>query len=116
MELYTPETKSIKAAQLADHLRDLAASFVQRELPGRMITITAATVSPDFKRTSIYFRSFPVERTAIALQELEGLSAAFQRYLHGKLSRKAVPRAMFVIDDSAERDENIANLLNPEQI
>ncbi|MDD5152982.1 MAG: ribosome-binding factor A [Candidatus Pacebacteria bacterium] len=55
--------------RLREHLREMAANFFNREStsPRSLITVTDATVSPDFKRATIYITTIPTSEEERAL-------------------------------------------------
>lgn len=70
-------------------LREMAANFFVREaLPRSLITITDATISPDFKRATIYFTTLPTSEEERALDFAKRKRSDLRAYLatHAKLS------------------------------
>jgi ribosome-binding factor A len=104
--------RSIKAAQLADLIRDLYAGYIQREVAGVFVTVTSVTVSPDLLYATVWLRVFPPVETERTLQRLQSAQRSFQNMLSKDLKRKMVPRVRLSIDTTQEDSEHINSLLN----
>ena len=67
---------------MREMLRELAANFFNREA-GRqsLITVTDATISPDFKRATIYITTFPTSEEEKALEFAKRKRTDLREYL-----------------------------------
>jgi ribosome-binding factor A len=101
----------IKAAQLADAIRDALAGPIQRQLPGFFVSITSVTLSEDKQRATIWVRTYPTDKTATALKQLEKHQGQLQHALTTSLPRRQLPRITFAIDTSVESEDALSSLL-----
>ena len=96
--------------------RDIAEIF-QKEgagiVRGRLVTVTAVRVSPDFGYAKIYVSIFPFERSGEVMQALEHnirlVRGALGQRIRNQL--KNVPEIQFFLDDSLEYIEHIDEAL-----
>lgn len=113
MKYHAASNKGVKAAQLADHIRDLAAVFLLRELSGApLVTITQVNLTPDLQQATIWFRVFPVEQLAKTTTRLNRLAPKLQHEISQKMQRRFVPKLRFQADQSVESSQTLDNLLN----
>ncbi len=101
----------IKAAQLADAIRDSLAGPIQQRCPGFIVSVTGVTLSEDKQRANVWVRTYPVEKSTEALQVLKKAQGALQRELIRSLPRRAVPHIELRQDTSVEAEEELSSLL-----
>lgn len=103
---------SIKAAQLADAVRDALALPLQQDHPGCILSITNVTLSDDKSRATVWLRFFPAEQGSKTLASATRKRAHYQRILQSKLPRRMVPQISFALDNSIEESAKLDSLLN----
>ena len=100
--------------------RDVAEIFRKEAAPallGKLVTVTAVRVSPDFGYAKIYVSVFPFERSGEVMSSLE----ASTRLVRGALGQRIrnqlrnVPEIQFFLDDSLEYVEQIDRALRSDQ-
>src|ERR1044072_3316191 len=104
-------SSAIRAAQLADQIRDYVAEWIARDLPGYLLTVTQVTLSPDLQKGTVWVASFKLEHLQSGLRTLKGLEKTYSRALYQKLRRHSAPHISFVADKSIEEAERIEQLL-----
>jgi ribosome-binding factor A len=104
--------KSIKAAQLADLIRDLIASYIQKEVHGSIITVSSVTMNPDLQRATAWVRVFPSENSHQMLKQLRNSLGKYQTLLKNDLARKNMPKLYLELDTTLEDENHINSLLN----
>jgi len=94
-------------------LRDLAATFFTREAgPRSLITITDATISPDFKRATIYITTFPTSEETTALEFAKRKRTELREYIRTRAKLRALPVLEIKIDEGERNRQKIDELLN----
>ncbi len=99
--------------------RDIAEIF-QKEgagiVRGRLVTVTAVRVSPDFGYAKIYVSIFPFERSAETMHAIGEQNWFIRRALGQRIRNqlKNVPELQFFLDDSLEYIEHIEKALKEE--
>ncbi|CAN5197957.1 hypothetical protein BH11PAT4_BH11PAT4_7390 [soil metagenome] len=101
----------IKAAQLADAIRDILAGPIQQRCPGFIVSVTAVTLSEDKQRANVWIRTYPAEQTQDCLKTLRKAHGALQRELTRGLPRRAVPSIDLRQDTSVEAQNELSSLL-----
>lgn len=101
----------IKAAQLADAIRDSLAGPIQQRCPGFIVSVTMVTLSEDKQRATVWIRAYPTEKTQECLHILRKAQGALQRELTRSLPRRAVPHIELRQDTSVEADAELSSLL-----
>ena len=82
-------------------------------LPGAMISITIARISPDLSEANIFLSIFPVQDPKNALEMITGKRGYIRKKL-GEACRnhlRIIPNLHFYLDDSAAYFEEIDRLL-----
>ena len=110
-ERATASRLAIKAAQLADAVRDALAQPVQRLTRDCIVSITNVTLSDDKSLATVWIRVFPVERAGQVLHTLRKSAGYLQSELNRALPRRMVPRILFRLDGSIEAEEALDALL-----
>lgn len=102
---------AIRAAQLADGIRDFLAKEIARDFAGSLITIMQVTLSPDLQEATIWVTTYNQEDRGRILQKLRAAGREYQRKLHKTLRRHSIPRLVFRPDYSVEDSDRIDALL-----
>ena len=92
-------------------LREIAANFFLREaLPRSLITVTDATISPDFKRATIYITTLPTSEEERALDFARRKRSDLREYLgtHAKLG--TLPILEIKLDEGERNRQKIDEL------
>lgn len=85
--------------RVATLLKEFAATFVSQEAnTDPLITITGASISPDYRRASIFFTTIPDNREADALVFLKRSASEFRHFLKRKSNLKRIPHIEFMLD------------------
>jgi len=101
----------IKGARLADWYRDEVAQIFQHQFPGKLLSVTRVTLSPDSRVASIWFRSYPLADSEQYLGQLKKMHGRIQSKLNARLSRRFAPSIEFVIDTREEDEARLQSLL-----
>ena len=104
--------QGIKAAQLADQIRDLCAVYFQQKVQHDIVTVTAVTLSADIRHATAWVRVFPIERSDQVISILQRGLKHFQSLLQHDVQRKFVPYLQIKADTSEEDTNHISSLLN----
>lgn len=96
---------SLQQDRFREHLREVAANFLNRETPSSrsLITVTDATVSPDFKRATIYITTIPTSEEERALDFARRKRSDLRDFL-AKTSRLRVLPVIEIKLDLGERN------------
>ena len=99
--------------RVADQLKELAASFVQKEAnTDPLITITHADIAKDYKNATIYFTTIPNDREADALAFLKRSGREMRRYIMKQMSLKQIPFLSFSVDYGERHRQHIDELVD----
>ena len=94
-------------------LRELAAKFFVREAGGRsLMTITDATVSPDLKRATIYFTTFPESEQERALEFAKRKRTELRDFIGAHAKLRSLPVFEIKIDEGERNRQRIDELLS----
>ena len=88
-----------------------------RRMPGTLITVTDASVSPDLSIAHVRLSIFPHDKVEPVMEQVKANNKTF-RYEMGKRMRhqlRVIPELIFHVDDSLDYLENIDNLLNQDK-
>jgi len=89
-------------------LKEAAATFVLHEAnTDPMITITRVDISPDLKKTLIFFTTIPEDRQADAEIFLKRSAGHFRQYLKRNVALKRIPHIEFMLDAGERHRQNI---------
>lgn len=102
----------IKAAQLADAIRDALAGPIQQRCPGYIVSVTMVTLSEDKQHAILWIRAYPQESILKCLATLRKAKGPLQRDLVRALPRRAVPIIEFRQDNSLEAEQELSSLLS----
>lgn len=89
----------------------VAAEFLEMESnKTALITVTRATISPDFKQVTIYITVLPEEREVQALDFAKRKLGPFRDYAKSKLKFRMLPFFNFEIDKGEKIRQQIDEL------
>ena len=91
--------RNIKAAQLADQIRDYLAAWTARDYPGSFVVVTDVTLNPKLTTARVWVRINKNE--GVIFQKLLKATKHYQQKLVVTLPRFRVPFIMFALDTSA---------------
>jgi len=94
--------------RVASLIQSVAATFVQHEAnTDPLITITHVTVSPDYRRASIYFTTIPNDREQAATIFLQRTAGDLRREIKRKCNLKIIPHLTFSLDVGERHRQHI---------
>ncbi len=80
-------------------LKEVVARFVQREAnTNPLITITNVSISPDYKRTTVFFTTIPDGREEDALIFLKRSATEMRQYIMDNSRLRRIPHLEFSLD------------------
>jgi len=89
-------------------LKEHAAKFILQEAnTDPLITVTNATISPDYKRVTIFVTTIPDSKEADALIFLKRYSSEFRHYVKKNSNLKVIPHVDFEIDYGERHRQHI---------
>lgn len=92
-------------------LRAIAADFFTREAgKNSLITVTDATISPDFKRGTIFITTFPTSEEVNALDFAKRKRTELREYIKNHAHLKALPVLEVRIDEGERNRQRIDEL------
>ena len=107
---------STRPSRVGDQLRAEISDLLAREVhdPGiGFLTVTQVTVTPDLQVARVYYTTLGDERARKDTARALGRATPFlRRQLGSRLRLKRVPLLEFFFDESIERGDRIARLLN----
>ena len=103
--------KAIKAARLADEIRDHIAMCSRRDLPGYLFSISQATLSLDMSEALVWVEVLNTTQQVAILEKLHRLRVPYQRKLNQLPGKFAFIKIRFVNDDSAQLNDRFDKLL-----
>ena len=104
--------KAVKAAQLADPLRDYLAQWSAQDLFGLFFSLTQVTLEPDMQSAVVWVDVLQPDQAAKVMRELSRHLPDYQRRLQRSLQRRNVPRISFKLDDRESLSARMDELLN----
>ena len=104
--------KAVKAAQLADQIRDYLAQWSSQDLFGYFFSITQVTLQLDMQSATAWVDVLQPEHTAKVMRELTRRMPTYQHRLQQVLQRRNIPRLTFKIDEQEELSARMDKLLN----
>lgn len=101
-----------KHDRVASVIKEQAATFIQHEAnTDPLITVTATTVSPDYKRATIFVTTIPDDKEEGALVFLKRYGGEFRKYLKKHTHLKSLPHIDFAIDRGERHRQHIDKLV-----
>ena len=103
---------SLQQERFREHLREVAADFLNRETPSSrsLITVTDATVSPDFKRATIYITTIPTSEEERALDFVRRKRTELRDFLAKKSRFRVLPVLEVKLDEGERNRQKIDGL------
>jgi ribosome-binding factor A len=93
-------------------IKEVVASYIQREAnTNPLITVTSATISPDYKRVTIFFTTIPDGRENDALIFLQRNAKEIRHYLMQKTRLKTIPHLEFSVDYGERHRQHIDEIV-----
>lgn len=94
--------------RVAALLQSVAATFVQQEAnTDPLITITRVSISPDYKRATVFFTTIPDGREEDALIFLKRAATDLRHELKKKCNLKIIPHLEFSVDYGERHRQHI---------
>ena len=93
--------QAVRAARLADQIRDYLAEWAARDMPGSFFSITQVTLHTDLSVATAWIDVLRPEEGDTVMRSLEQHLPAYQRRLGRALRRRLVPRLHIRKDDQA---------------
>ena len=103
--------KSVKAAQLADQIRDYLALWIVRDFPGLIITVSQVTLTPDLRGATIWVSPLNSTNIPEVLKKLSLKEGRYTHLLHRAMSRHLIPTLHFKLDDRPRIEAHFDDLL-----
>jgi ribosome-binding factor A len=107
-------TRQLKISkQIQKDMAEILLPQVKSIAPGKMLTVTEVTITPDLGLARIYISIFPSEKGFEYVELLNNSKSQYRNELGKRLRHqlKKIPEIQFVLDDSLDYIENIDNLL-----
>ena len=104
--------KGIKAARLADQIRDYLATWTRRDFPGYFFTITQVTLKPDLTMATIWIEVIDPSQLETLLHKLKRKEVPYKHELARTLNRRSSLQLQFLPDSSADIQRQLDQLLN----
>jgi ribosome-binding factor A len=93
-------------------IQEVTATFVQQEAnTDPLITITSCHVSPDYKRTTIFFTTIPEGKEEGALIFLKRNAGELRNFIKEKTRLKAIPHIEFSLDYGERHRQHIDDIV-----
>ena len=105
--------RAVKAARMADQIRDNMAVWTHQEMPGYIFSISQATLSLDLSEAFVWVEVFDQAKQKEVLQKLNAKRHIFQRKLNAFPGKLALVKIRFRLDDSADLQKRFDDLLKP---
>ena len=97
--------------KMREFLREVAAQFFLRESgPQSLVTVTDATVSPDFKYGTIYITTFPTSEEISALEFAKRKRTELREYIKEHSKLRTLPVLEIKIDEGERNRQRIDEL------
>ena len=104
---------SERQEKVASLIQEMAAQFIREESnTDPLITVTRATISPDLKRTSIYFTAYPEAKEGDAHIFLKRKAGEFRTFLKKHGAFKVIPHIEFERDCGEHNRQRIDEIAN----
>lgn len=94
--------------RVASMLAEVAASFIRHEAnTDPLITVTRVSISPDYRKATVYFTTIPDGREDDALIFLKRSGSALRSYAKTKAKIKQIPFFDFSVDYGERHRQHI---------
>ncbi len=92
----------------ASLIKEIVAKFIQQEAnTNPMITVTHVTVSPDYRRVTVYVTTIPDGRESDALVFLKRSAGEMRGFVKKKSNLKIIPHLEFAYDYGEKHRQHI---------
>lgn len=106
-----------RQVQVALKLREIAQAFFQRESSGlSLITVTRATISPDFRNGTIFITVLPEKKEEAALDFARRQRTELRTKIKKELQIKNIPFVEIEIDFGEKNRQHIDELLMQDKV
>lgn len=105
---------SERIIKVNDLLRDLVAEALISQLslkPGVFPTIAKVSTSKDLRHSTIAISVFPESEENYVKTALKNDLRTLERYVHGKLYMKPLPRLRFILDSTEQKADEVEKIL-----
>ena len=97
--------------KVASLLHEFAATYIREEAnTDPLITVTHTTVSPDYRRATIFFTTIPDEREEDALIFLKRSGKDLRRLIMKRSNMKIIPHIEFAVDRGERHRQHIDDI------
>ena len=104
---------SARQDKMRQLLREIAANFFAREAGMRsLITVTDVTISPDFKRATVYITTIPESEERNALDFAKRKRSDLRDFIANTAKLRTLPVLEVKIDEGERNRQRIDELLN----
>jgi ribosome-binding factor A len=103
--------KGIKAARIADQIRDYMAQWTRQDMPQTLFSITQVTLTPDLGKAIIWVEAYKTEETEKLVAALRKKGPYYQHRLITTLKKRAVPELVFEADKTQDLNQRFDELL-----
>ncbi len=93
---------ALKAAQLADLIRDNVAAWISAEYPGSFVSVFDVTLTPDLQLATLWVRAFD-ERGKRAIASFRKREGELTRHLARSLQRRHALMVR-IVDETGKED------------
>lgn len=103
--------KSRRLEKVNSLLRQLAASYLAKEINGVLITVTRVETSKDLKSAKIFISIFPESKEKEVFKNLKGKVDELRKYIGSQIKMKFLPQLSFEIDKAEKSRQKIEEIL-----
>jgi ribosome-binding factor A len=94
--------------RVATLIQSVAATYIQHEAnTDPLITVTHVTISPDYRRATIYYTTIPNDREAAAGIFLKRMASDLRQHLKRTCNLKIIPHLDFDLDVGERHRQHI---------
>ena len=98
--------------RVTELLRSVTARFIQQEANTTpLITVTHVTISPDYRKATVYVTTIPDDREEDALVFLKRNGSHLRQYIKKSTNLKYIPHVDFAIDRGERHRQHIDSLV-----
>lgn len=103
---------SARQDKMRQYLREIAAEFFSREAgPRSLITVTDVTISPDFKRATVYITTIPSSEEDRALEFAKRKRSDLREYIAKNAKLRALPLLEVKLDLGERNRQKIDDIM-----
>jgi ribosome-binding factor A len=98
-------------------IKEVVAKYIQQEAnTNPLITVTHTTISPDYKRVTVFFTTIPDGREEDALIFLKRSAGDMRQYVKKKTSLRTIPHFDFSVDYGERHRQDIDEIVRTQGI